>query len=202
VVPGDVRVDDGAADERPWRLFMALPVPHEAAAAIAHLCAPYRRRFPLARWLAPESLHVTLVFLGAVPPAGVDDVLAVMSRAADAGAAFPVATGPGGGRVRGDDGVAWLGLATGSGAVIGLAAALARGLPEGLTRDRRGPRRTPDAHLTVARRADRGLVAALRDQALGPLRTAWRADRIVLMRSHLGPGGSAYEEVGARTLRP
>ncbi|MEA2621879.1 MAG: hypothetical protein QOH61_789, partial [Chloroflexota bacterium] len=47
-------------------------------------------------------------------------------------------------------------------------------------------------HLTVARRAPRGLIATLRlADAVPPV--AWTCDRIVLFRSHLGAVGPQYE---------
>ena len=98
----------------------------------------------------------------------------------------------GGGRVRGREAVAWLAIGSGAGHVLVLADELAARCPEGLTNGP-PPRRTPSAHLTVARRADADLVADLGQQRLGPLAASWTSDRIALVRSHLGSDGSRYE---------
>jgi RNA 2',3'-cyclic 3'-phosphodiesterase len=195
-----VRDHGDGSEERPWRLFVALPLPGVAPAAVAQVCEPYRRRFPSARWLPPGSLHVTLLFLGAVMPGRAPGVVRAMTSVAGAWSPFPVSTGPGGGRTRGEDGVAWLGLPTGGREVIGLASALAAACPGDVMSGSRAPRRTPAAHLTVARRVAPELVEALRTESLGRLRTDWQATRLVLMRSFLGPAGSRYQEIDARQI--
>lgn len=57
----------------------------------------------------------------------------------------------------------------------------------------RGGRRTPSAHLTIARRAGPDAIAALRDQRLGTLGVGWRVEAIELVRSRLDPRGVTYE---------
>jgi 2'-5' RNA ligase len=63
----------------------------------------------------------------------------------------------------------------------------------------RPPRPTPNPHLTVARRVDRGLLDGLR-QGRGPTSVRWTADRILLFRSHLGPPGARYEPIFSAPL--
>ena len=105
----------------------------------------------------------------------------------------------GGGRARRGEGVAWLGLSAGAGELIELAAAVAEGCPTDITTGP-PPRRTPGAHLTVARKADEELVRALREQAQGVLEAGWTVDRVQLVRSHLEPGGARYETLHEATL--
>jgi len=97
------------------------------------------------------------------------------------------------------DGVAWLGLEAGAGDVIETAEVVAAACPADITMGA-PPKRTPAAHLTIARRADRELIAALETRSLGSLDAAWTIDRIALVRSHLGPGGSRYETLHEVTL--
>jgi RNA 2',3'-cyclic 3'-phosphodiesterase len=182
------------------RLFVALPVPEDAARGIEAVLAPYRSRFPGARWLPPGSLHLTLLFVGAAPSAGVPDLAALVQGVARASDAFVVRTGPGGGRARDGDGVAWLGLREGASRVMALVEACATACPPGLTPAGRPARPARSAHLTVARRADPALLRALRDEALGPLGVTWTADRVSLCRSHLGPGGARYEVLSESPL--
>ena len=86
----------------------------------------------------------------------------------------------------------WLSVGAGARDVLAMADRLAAACPDGITIGR-PPRRTPSAHLTVARRANGVLVDALTEQRHGLLEATWHADRIALVRSHLGPVGSRYE---------
>jgi len=180
------------------RLFIALELPDAARAVIDRRLEPYRSGFPAARWLRPETWHLTLLFLGAVDPEWVGELAQVVEAAAALHGPYGMVTSRGGGRAGPADGVAWLEIAEGARQTIELATWLEHAhplTPEGEPpRGRRsGPRRTPSAHLTVARRADAALVTALRTRSLGGLDAAWTVERIALVRSHLGPGGSTYE---------
>jgi 2'-5' RNA ligase len=176
-------------------LFIALPLPDEAAAEVDRALAPYRRRHQAARWLTPDKFHTTLVFLGGVEERRVAEIGSVIDVVAATTGPFPLATGRAGGRVRDADGVAWLSLPVGGNAVATLGARITRHLPDDITDPRHPPRRAPGAHLTVARRADQSLVHALQSEQLGSLRISWTADRIGLFRSHTGPAGSTYERL-------
>lgn len=57
------------------RLFTALAVPAATAAALA----PFRGGLPGARWIEPADYHVTLRFLGDVPPALAEDAAEALS---------------------------------------------------------------------------------------------------------------------------
>jgi 2'-5' RNA ligase len=162
--------------------------------------APYRRAFVAARWLDPETWHVTLLFLGSVPVSVVPKLLTAMAGVAARWPPFDLDTVRGGGRVRGGDGTAWLWIGRNVRGVIELAEDLEWAVVRGDPRLPR-PRRAPSGHVTVARRADAGLLGALREETLGTLRAGWRADRIDLVRSHLGPTGARYERVHETLLR-
>ena len=49
------------------RLFIAINLPAETRCAIAEATAPLREAAPGAAWVAPESLHLTVKFLGERP---------------------------------------------------------------------------------------------------------------------------------------
>jgi 2'-5' RNA ligase len=51
-----------------WRLFVALPMPHETQAHIARIESILSERGLPVRWVAAESAHLTLHFLGETPP--------------------------------------------------------------------------------------------------------------------------------------
>ncbi len=160
---------------------------------------PYRRAHRDVRWTQPETWHLTLLFLGSVAPDRVPEVARLMRHVGQRAAPYPVFVDRGDGRVRGGAGVAWLSLSTGAGRLIELATLAARGCPPDIT-EGAPPRRTPSAHLTLVRKADRAVVQALRAQAHGPLGIGWTVDRLLLVRSHLGTEGARYETLREVTL--
>ncbi len=189
------------------RLFVALeppdPVRRRLAAAQGELRRAAGRHAEEVRWVAPDRLHLTLQFLGAVPEERLEAV-----RAAVAGVAagsrplrltvrgaggFPSARRPRAvwGGVGGDlDGLRALVLA------LGLALG-PLGFPAG------GRDFAP--HFTFGRsrggRGAPGLGGAIAASA-GAEPVAWRADELVLFRSHSAPGGSRYEPLLRAGLGP
>jgi RNA 2',3'-cyclic 3'-phosphodiesterase len=157
--------------------------------------APLRTQFPNARWSPPEKLHLTLVFLGATEPEGVDQVASAVDRASVGFAPFHVATGPGGGYAGGRrGGVAWLRLGAGAHDVTRLSRAIDEAIGSSVYAVA-----DPRPHLTVARRVDEATIDALREAAVG-LELAWQVERVVLYRSFTDPHGSRYEELRSFAL--
>jgi RNA 2',3'-cyclic 3'-phosphodiesterase len=166
---------------------------------LAAQLAPYRAHLGEARWTHPRSWHLTLLFLGQVRSERVLEVQALVDEAAAAVAPYHVRADEGDGRLYRGEGVGWLELSQGAGALIELAVALAERCPPAMTAGA-PPRRTPSAHLTLARKAGRATIDALRSQAYGPLEVAWRVDRIWLLRSHLDATGARYETLHEATM--
>lgn len=189
------------------RLFVALdppePVRRRLASTQGELRRAAGRHAEEVRWVAPDRLHLTLQFLGTVPEerlAAVRDAVAgVASRSrplrltVHGAGGFPSARRPRAlwGGVGGDlDGlralVQELGRALGP---LGFPAgerAFAPHFTFGRSRDGRG---APGLGGAIAASADAEPVA-------------WRADELVLFRSHLGPGGSRYEPLLRAGLGP
>jgi RNA 2',3'-cyclic 3'-phosphodiesterase len=196
------RAPAGASPES-FRLFVALTLPPDVAKAVERHLAPVRALFPGARWISREFLHLTLVFLGATDTGRIGRLRSALDAAAHDQARFSVELGSGGGRARPDgDGVAWLNLVRGGDetAALGrrLEAAISGSAPDGA----RDPRRSPNAHLTVARRAPAELIEQLGSSPPASPRVTWLADRIVLFRSHLERTGARYEALHEAALRP
>lgn len=57
------------------RLFVALPLPEDIRRSLASLCSG----LPGARWVSPESMHITLRFLGELSGREMDDVDAALA---------------------------------------------------------------------------------------------------------------------------
>ncbi|GAA3809188.1 RNA 2',3'-cyclic phosphodiesterase [Sphaerisporangium flaviroseum] len=170
------------------RLFVALSPPPEALAEVAEVVGSHRDEWPELRWVAPQTWHVTLSFLGEVS----EDVLPALDvRLRRAAGRYPPMTlsFEGGGafssaaRAR----VVWLGLRGGGSGLSRLAASLAAGAQRaGAVHTDRKPFHP---HLTLARARPRTGVDArpLVDSLSSFAGTPWRADSVHLMRSHLGP---------------
>jgi len=187
------------------RLFVALEPPAPVRRRLAAIAVELRRDAGRAadeiRWVAPENVHLTLQFLGAVPEERVPDVEAALHGAATG--ARPLAL-----EVRGAGGfpnarrprVLWAGLAGDIAPLTALAAEVGRRLaPLGFP-----PEDRPfSPHLTLGRARDRrgapGLAGALASaaQAAG---TPWRASELTLFESHLSPKGPRYEVVARFAL--
>ncbi len=133
-----------------------------------------------------------------MPESDVARVVSLIDPIVDHTLPFEVTIGKGSGRPRrDDDGVAWLTLDRGGPETSELAMDLHAALTPWADPTRsRGPagRSAGTAHrphVTVARRASESLIAELGSLHSEPP-IAWRADRVVLFRSHLGPPGARY----------
>jgi 2'-5' RNA ligase len=193
--------------ERPHRLFVAVPIPAEPLAACVALVDGVRAG-PLGdvpRWVHVANLHLTVRFLGDTPPDLVPDAaLAVRDALTGFGAFDVVLAGAGSFPEARKPRALWLGIERGAAELGALADALDPALePLGWPRDDRPYR----PHLTVAR-LDRssisagGAVADVLRVAADDWRTAFRADSVILFRSHLGGGPPRYEPVVEVALAP
>jgi 2'-5' RNA ligase len=160
------------------RLFVAVEVPPLSAEV---------------DWPRPPERHLTLRFLGELPPESVDRLRAAMSRAVEGMAPFPV-------RYRsaglfpevGPPRVAWVGVEEGARELTELAGRLDRALEEeGFSREPRPFR----PHVTIGRIRDPrerdrfvALVRSLVDRELG----RGRVEEVVLFESELRPGGAVH----------
>jgi 2'-5' RNA ligase len=179
--------------ERPWRLFIAVPIGEELRAELASAIERLRAdpaRDSSFRWSDPEGWHVTLAFLGATPPDAVPRVAEAMRSAAAGIGPFRVGTGglgafPSPRRAR----VVWYRILDPEGQLEAVARAVRRELA---IEDGRPFR----AHLTLARaRAERG---APLDEGLLTAELPQGdilVDRLVLYRSHLGRGPATYQSL-------
>jgi 2'-5' RNA ligase len=182
------------------RLFVAVELDANVRGAVAEQIEHARRATDVParlRWLAPEALHFTLQFLGAVEPGRVAALRDVMSEVAGKQAPFEMQLGAAGtfGSARRAR-LLWLGLARGGEAMTMLAASLhaalsALGFP--------AEERAFVPHLTVARtREPLDLRATL--SAFAGSTPPMRVEHVVLMRSHLSQAGARYERIAGAVL--
>ena len=177
------------------RCFVAVPIGDQLRADLAAAVDAWRleRDAPNLRWTDPDGWHVTLAFLGQVPPslvAPIEDALSSVSRRS---MAFRLASGrlgafPSPNRAR----VIWYRIENDGARLALLAHEVQSALAPLVPRLADAPSFRP--HLTLARaRDERGLRLAdwlaRREAPVGSI----EVDRVVLYRSHLGRGPAQYE---------
>ena len=195
VRPG-MRDNQGADGDRRPRLFVAVLLPPAWLDALAAAQEELRRDGLRLRYVRPESIHVTLMFLGETPAARIGDLSAALAAAA---AESPVcmltlaAAGTFGSRRR--PRVVWYGLA---GELTALGS-LQRHVEERLARVGFAPEgREFRPHLTLARvpddlsPAEAERIAPAIERLRVPQPPPFRVEAIALMQSRLGPGGARY----------
>jgi 2'-5' RNA ligase len=181
------------------RVFIAIDVPDEIKKELNELQRDLRPMSNAARWVAPESIHVTLKFMGEIPGKLVDQIDAALGGLAwkpftinvHGVGFFPGARSPR---------VFWAGMEAPT--MQGLTEELdARMEPLGFEREKRKFR----PHITLARaktsRIDPELVAGSAKYAEHNFGT-FTADRIYLVQSTLKPTGSVYTKVKEYLLEP
>lgn len=188
------------ADEtRPWRCFVAVPLPAELRAALGEWVTGVRRAEPELdadwRWTDTERWHITLAFLGATPPAEVPPVVARLSELLEKWAGFAVAAGGFGafsGRTRAR--VLWYGIQDPDRRLAELAQIVrsAAGTDD-------GARFRPHVTLARARDGHGTAVPSLPIETLPAGEVPVSA--VTLMRSDLGRGPARYESLGEVRLR-
>jgi 2'-5' RNA ligase len=187
-----------AEDGRPWRCFVAVPIPDDLRRALAEYVARLRQvdgadaRW---RWTDADGWHVTLAFLGSTRPDAVPALRNALASVATDARAFSLTSGslgsfPRPARAR----VLWYGISDGEERLAQLARSVqaAVGLePEPRFR----------AHLTLARARDRVGTDATRMMAGDPPPPGRiDVDQLVLFRSHLGRGPARYEALASAPL--
>ncbi len=174
------------------RVFIAVDLSSEVRNALAEIQRDLRRATGTARWVAPESIHITLKFLGEVPEARIEEIhgaLAGLTWKPFTVTVRGVGFFPGNRSPR----VFWAGMEAPT--MQGLAEELdARMERLGFEKEKRAFR----PHITLARakdtRMDSSLVtgaAKFEEHDFG----AFTVDRVFLFSSTLKPGGAVYEKL-------
>lgn len=183
------------------RLFVGFPAPTDLVEALDLAIRPLRNALSGVRWLARESLHLTLAFLGDTPRAALGELQRGLKEGI--GSLRPARVRPQG----------WVLLPMGRPNVLALEleavgpelGALVEGV-EGVVRDlsRRHP--LPAYHPRRGRFLPHVTVARFGREAV-PTRAVWPClegeytlDQVVIYESILGPGGSRYVSLASLTL--
>ncbi len=181
-----------------WRCFVGVPVGASLRSDLATPVNAWRSQPPAdaLRWTDPDSWHLTLAFLGSIPPDSVPRVTRAVSEVAMAHSPVQVETGRLGAFHRpGSVRTLWYGVADPDGALASLAGDLARALD--LAADQ--PFR---AHITLARSRQRPVdLRGWIEGASLEAPSGWLdVTGIQLLRSHLGNGPARYETLASFDL--
>ncbi len=174
------------------RTFIAVPVPDSVRRSITSLLAPLKRLDADVKWVRPESLHLTLKFLGDVETGRVPAVGDGVAEAVAGERAFSLQLGGSGFFPNAKrPAVIWIGVTEGAGSLTRLAEAVdAAAVRCGFEAEAR----PFSAHLTVGRvRSPRGM------DRLVPLLSGSRyqsepfpVDVVLIMKSDLQRTGAVY----------
>jgi 2'-5' RNA ligase len=172
------------------RLFVAVEVPEGPREEARRRLGEVRGRLPPARWVDPDAIHLTLIFLGAIDEAALPALGAALGPTAAAHAPFAMALSGGGTfPPRRPARVAWIGVEAGPGlaalqAAVSAAASRAVGYePES---------RPYNPHITLARCPEswpRPAIETWTAAFAGPVGEPFPVSRIALFESQ--PAGAA-----------
>ena len=187
------------------RAFIAVPIGDRARAALAAAAERIRRQFPDGiQWANPAGIHLTLKFLGNIPPSAVAPLLESLTPAAAAQPPFTLklaalGTFP----RRRNPRVLWAGVGGDTDALSNLQ----KSIETALTALSYPPEPRPfQPHLTLGR-LRRGLsntqlsrIAATISNLAPPPPEIWQASSVELIQSELHPSGARYTVLGAAAL--
>ena len=189
-----------------WRLFIAIELPENLIQRIARVQEQLEKQIPAraVRWVKPESIHLTLKFLGDVETTRIDSLSPALVQATASHSSFSLEVAelgcfPNTRRPR----VLWLGL---YGEVEPLGR-LQQSVESRIVELGFEPEDRPfSPHLTLARvqrginRDDVSKVGLAAERGLAKPVGGWQVTSLSLMRSQLKPSGAIYTEVHRATL--
>ena len=194
-----------SAQEQKLRLFVALAVPEEVKTRLAAMQSELRTQLAplLASWTRPESMHLTLHFLGDVESSRVDTLaknlaaalmgFGSLSLVARQVGCFPDARSPR---------VFWVAVQDRAGRLRELQRRIVT-VSAGFGRESAEKAFVGHVTLTRAKQLNRRQIAILADvvkRAENLCFGEWKADQIHLMRSELSPSGSRYSSLAGLPL--
>ena len=192
--------------EQAIRVFIAAPIPSPAKLVLSNVIEGLSGKIPTGvRWVNPDGIHLTIKFLGNIPPEGVARITQAMGRAAAEVSPFQVrlwglGTFPNEKRPR----VLWAGVEGDIDRLRELqekseSALEALGYPI--------DRRPFNPHLTLGRVRDqvneqtrRGIGSVLSSEEL-EASEPWSVELVELIQTHFGPEGATYTTLARVSLK-
>jgi 2'-5' RNA ligase len=184
------------------RTFIAIELPPQVRTHLADCQQRLKRAEGDVRWVRPDLIHLTLVFLGDVPTEMLADLeKSVREALAPFGALTLRVQGAGRFPPRGLPRTIWIGLEDPSGNLAKLQAALARAT---VAFAEKPEDRAYTPHLTLGRvkspRGGRDLAGAI-DAMAGATGPSLEAGEVTIFKSDLSPQGPTYTALARITLQ-
>jgi len=174
------------------RTFIAVPIPQAVKESITSLQGPLVRSQADIKWVRPDSIHITLKFLGDVESGRIPEVVRAIEPAVLAIRPFSVQIGGCGFFPNAKKpNVLWIGVSEGADALALLAQRIDDALSDiGFEREKRAFR----SHLTIGRvRSTRHIEDAVSMLQSSPFDAGtFEARTVNLMKSDLRPEGAVY----------
>jgi RNA 2',3'-cyclic 3'-phosphodiesterase len=174
------------------RAFICIDIPESVKGRIEELQRRLRQIEAQVSWVKPANLHLTLKFLGDVPPAKIPQVAAAAKRATGSCSPFQVTVGSTGcfPSPR-NPSVLWIGISQMPGSLTCLRDTIEEELRrQGFAREAKPFK----PHLTIARLRNPRNAQHLADAFMtcGFTEESFPAREVIVMRSDLSPQGSIY----------
>ena len=191
-----------ATKNETWRVFCAIELPSLVRDHISEHITRLRKAMPdsPASWSRPENVHLTLKFVGEIPPHRVNDLSQAAAKAAAGFFPFEIVVGNTGSFPQhGTPRVLWIGVDDNSGKLEQLQAKLEE---EGQRLGFEKEARAFNPHLTIARlRKPQGARAlALAHKEMGFAATEVSVMELAVIRSELSSKGSKYTVISRHAL--
>ena len=175
------------------RTFIALELPPTVRSALRTVQQDLKQLKLRARWVRPESIHLTLKFLGDISPGEVDPISAAMTAAANGFSPVTLAVkGIGVFPTLKRPRVIWVGLGGDVQSLLALQHRLEEELAEiGVARDKRSFK----AHLTLGRIKEPpgpDLIRQMMTEHATMSSDEFTGDQVILFKSDLKPSGAVY----------
>lgn len=198
----DTNTNTGERDTA--RLFVAIELPQDILRVIEGIQAQTRENLgeaaSLLRWSRPESIHITLQFLGETPTARIPSITEALQQACAGAGPFSLEVGglgafPNVRRPR----VVWVGLGGDTGAAVRLTTSIQEALaPLGFA-----PDKPFSPHMTIARVREGNAIGKLAPLSrvlsltgiVLPEETSFQVSGVSLMQSFMQSGGSVYKQL-------
>lgn len=175
------------------RTFIAIELPADVRAYLSDSQAHLKRAGGDVKWVRPELIHLTLVFLGDVPAGSLGDLETAVRQAVAGQKPIPLRAG-GAGRFpeRGLPRVIWIGIEDETGAILALQKSLADATA---VFAEKVEDRSYEPHLTLGRvkspKGARDLTGML-DSMIGKTGPTFEAREVTIFRSDISPQGPTY----------
>lgn len=188
------------------RVFVAVSISDEARAQLVEAVARIRREVPDGvQWANPDGLHLTLKFLGNIPPTTLHPLYECLAPVADGHSPFPLElAGLGAFPNRRRPRVLWAGV-TGDMNALSL---LQQETEGAITASGHPPEHRPfSPHITLGR-PRRGVsdahlarIGAVVSSLAPPIPVRWPVEGVDVMQSELHPSGARYTVLKSVALR-